>query len=363
MPNYKTIHPNFKLNGEFFTRKSLEQKAFFFSEEGEIFEKEIGEFLLQWLNESPILHAKTSGSTGKPKAIELQKEAMVNSAVATGLFFNLKPGNTALLCLPASYIAGKMMLVRAMVLGLEIECVVPKSEVSFNENTPYDFVAMVPMQLLNSSDKLQNVKQLIVGGAPVSNDLLDSLHKLKCTVYETYGMTETVSHIALKRLNNLSSTFNTEKLNTALLSFETLPNIIISQDARECLVIEAPQLLKGKIVTNDIVQLESETTFKWLGRYDNVINSGGIKIHPEEIEAALKRHIHSRFFIASEVDDRFGNALILVIEGDKITLDSSVFEALETYKKPKTVYFINAFAETSSGKIQRKKTLTLLKEK
>lgn len=363
MPDYKTLHPNFKLNGEFFTRKSLEQKASFFCEEGELFEKEIGEFLLQWLNESPILQAKTSGSTGKPKAIELQKQAMVNSAVATGLFFNLKPGNTALLCLPATYIAGKMMLVRAMVLGLEIECVVPKAEVNFNVNTPYDFVAMVPMQLLNSNDKLQNLKQLIVGGAPVSNDLLDSLHKVKCTVYETYGMTETVSHIALKRLNNLSRATNTKKLNAALLSFETLPNIIISQDARACLVIEAPLLLEDKIITNDIVQLQSGTTFKWLGRYDNVINSGGIKIHPEQIEAALKREIHSRFFIASETNERLGDALILVVEGEENSVNSSVFKNLETFKKPKAIYFIDTFAETTSGKIQRKKTLALLKKK
>ncbi|MBQ0769274.1 MAG: AMP-binding protein, partial [Bizionia sp.] len=360
--DYKTIHSHFKLNGDTVTITTLKEKARFFVKEGVAFEKEIGQFLLEWLKDSPNLQAKTSGSTGAPKPIVLQKQAMVNSAVATGAYFNLKPGSTALLCLPATYIAGKMMLVRAMVLGLEIDCVSPQSEVVFNTNTVYDFAAMVPMQLLKTSHKLQNIKQLIVGGAPVSNSLLDKIQTVKTTVYETYGMTETVSHIAVKKLNNLRGTNSITGLNTAHLSFEVLPNISISQDKRACLVIEASQLLENTIVTNDIVELQSETTFKWLGRFDNVINSGGIKIHPEQIEATLKRHIHTRFFIASEVDDRLGNALILVIEGNKITLEPSVFEALENYKKPKAVYFIDAFAETSSGKIQRQKTLALVKK-
>ncbi|TYC14855.1 AMP-binding protein [Bizionia gelidisalsuginis] len=362
MPDYKTIHPHFKLNGSAFTTTTLKEKAHFFIEEGAVFEKEIGEFLLQWLEDSPVLHAKTSGSTGAPKAIEIQKQAMVNSALATGLYFNLKPKSTALLCLPATYIAGKMMLVRAMVLGLEIDGVSPQSDVDFNRDTVYDFVAMVPMQLLKTKDRLQNIKQLIVGGAPVSNALLDKIQPLKTTIYETYGMTETVSHIAVKQLNNLSTTTEVSTVNTALLSFEILPNIIIYQDDRECLVIEAPLLLDSKIVTNDIVELQSTTTFKWLGRFDNVINSGGVKMHPEQIEAALKRQIHSRFFIASEADDRLGEALILVIEGDEMIITPSVFAVLENYKKPKAIYFIDAFAETTSGKIQRQKTLALLKK-
>lgn len=365
MSDYKVIHPNFKLNGEGFTKTTLTDKARSFIEKGAGFEKDIGTFLLQWLDDSPKLEAKTSGSTGQPKIIALEKQAMVNSAIASGLYFNLNPGNKALLCLPATYIAGKMMLVRALVLGLEMDCVAPQSEVEIHTNIIYDFAAMVPMQLLKSSHKLHHVKQLIVGGAPVSNALLDNLQALSTVVYETYGMTETVSHIAVKQLNNFTEQPDKvdRALNMAVLSFEILPNIAISQDQRGCLVIEAPKLLVDKIVTNDIVELLSDTTFKWLGRYDNVINSGGVKLHPEQIEAVLKRDIESRFFIASQADERLGEALIIVVEGEEGTVDSSVFNKLEHFLKPKALFYVSEFAETSSGKIQRQKTIERLKKK
>lgn len=364
MSDYKVIHPNFKLNGEEFTKTTLTDKARSFIEKGAGFEKDIGTFLLQWLDDSPKLEAKTSGSTGQPKTIALEKQAMVNSAIATGLYFNLNPGSKALLCLPATYIAGKMMLVRALVLGLEMDCVAPQSEVEIHTNIIYDFAAMVPMQLLKSNHKLHHVKQLIVGGAPVSNALLDNLQALPTVVYETYGMTETVSHIAVKQLNNFTEQPDKvdRALNMAVLSFEILPNIAISQDQRGCLVIEAPKLLVDKIVTNDIVELLSDTTFKWLGRYDNVINSGGVKLHPEQIEAVLKRDIESRFFIASQADERLGEALIIVVEGEEGAVDSSVFNKLEHFQKPKALFYVSEFAETSSGKIQRQKTIERLKK-
>lgn len=340
--NYNIIHDSFKLNG----------KSFSLTESNNPFEKEITEFIKQWQNENLYITLKTSGSTGKPKAIKMSKQAMINSALATGHYFNLKQGDSALLCLPINYIAGKMMLVRAMVLGLKIDCVNPKLNLSINENKTYKFVAMVPLQLQKNINKLQNIKHLIIGGAKVSQGVVNSIQNLKTKIYETYGMTETVSHIAIKPLN--ISKHNTQQC------FNTIPNVTIALDNRGCLVIDVPSISKEKIITNDIVKLHSKTEFEWLGRYDNVINSGGIKIYPEQIENQLSSKINARFFIASEQNDELGEQVILVVEEKEGSVNTTVFNDLETYSKPKKIYYLDAFIETTSGKIQRKKTLELL---
>jgi O-succinylbenzoic acid--CoA ligase len=168
-------------------------------------------------------------------------------------------------------------------------------------------------------------------------------------------MTETVTHIAVKKLNN----FNAEDTYTRS-HFKTLPNITVSADDRSCLVIDAPYLSSEKIVTNDIVTIHSETSFEWLGRFDNVINSGGIKLYPEQIEKNLKGILNQRFFIASLPDDALGEKVILVIEGEN-NLDTSIFEGLAKYEKPKAIFALPKFIETKSGKIQRKKTVELIK--
>jgi O-succinylbenzoic acid--CoA ligase len=261
-----------------------------------------------------------------------------------------------LLCLPASYIAGKMMLVRALILGLEIDTIPPKTLLDIDQSKNYDFSAMVPMQLKENGVRLNNIKTLIVGGAAVSSALIKEIQDLKIAVYETYGMTETVSHIAVKKLNS----FNTEKQENVL--FKVLPNVSINLDERECLVIKAPKVSEGKVVTNDIVKQYSKTTFEWLGRYDNIINSGGIKYAPEQLEAKLNDKIKTRFFIASENHKILGEAIIIVLEADNNQLNTSVFNCLTAFETPKAIYSINAFVETASGKIQRKKTLALLKK-
>jgi len=343
------VHKAFKLNGESYTNDSLLVKATKIVDKSNDFEAEIGRFLIAWLDNKPDIKVQTSGSTGEPKDIFLTKEAMKASALATGLFFNLKPSQSALLCLPVSYIAGKMMLVRALVLGLEIDTVIPKIDLDISEKT-YNFVAMIPSQVDKNLDILNQFKILIIGGGTVSHELKMQLQDTKASVFETYGMTETITHIAIKPINKVDYK----------PYFKILPNIAISQDSRNCLVINAPQLSKATIITNDVVNLYSETEFEWLGRVDNVINSGGLKLFPEKIEAKLDPYISERFFIASQKDQTFGEVAILVVESKTNQLVENVFKDLNASEIPKAVYAIPNFVETNSGKIHRNKTLQLL---
>ncbi|MFT4611771.1 MAG: O-succinylbenzoic acid--CoA ligase [Glaciecola sp.] len=346
-PNLANIHSRFKLNGTNLNHEALKQVAYKWGKEGLDFERVAGAFLLDWLDEKDFVLIKTSGSTGNPKTIQLSKQSMVNSSMATAQYLGLEPGDSALHCLPSQYIAGKMMLVRALVLGLEMDLVIPTSKPIFDYDKHYRFCAMLPMQLQSSFNHLQNIDILIVGGSPVSKDLTSAIQNLKTEVFATYGMTETVTHIALKPLNSgIENPF-----------FETLPNVVISQDERDCLVIEAPRVTSEKIVTNDIVKRHSATTFEWLGRFDNVINSGGLKLFPEQIEAQLKGKIKIQFFMASEADEILGEQLILVLEAEDTSLDTIVFDGLGKFEIPKKIYAVSKFVMTETGKIQRKKTL------
>ncbi len=353
MPDYNKVHIKFKLNGIHYSYTNLMEVAYSFVKEGQPYKQVIGNFLLNWLDKNDYVEVNTSGSTGNPKCIKIKKQAMVDSVIATGNFFNLKPGDSVLHCLPTKFIAGKMMLIRAIILGLEIDTVEPKSTPNFNKNKHYDFTAMIPLQLQNSLSYCSHIKTLIVGGASVSKSLRGDIKALKTDVFETYGMTETITHIAVKKINNIDNSSNT----IAKSYFKILPNVSISQDENECLVIDAPKVADGKIVTNDVVKLYSETEFEWLGRYDNVINSGGIKLYPEQIEAKLQNKISKRFFISSIPDKTFGNAVVLVLEHGANDLKNSVFSDLSAYEKPKHIYNISQFIETPSGKIQRNKTL------
>jgi len=355
IPSFSNVHNKFRLNGYGFNHNELKDAAYNFVNEGKPFEKSVGSFLLNWLDNNDFIIAKTSGSTGKPKTITLKKQAMVNSAIATSNYFNLEPGNSAIHCLSTEFIAGKMMLVRAIVLGLEIDLVEPSLNPLLSVYKEYDFCAMVPMQLQNSIGELRKIKLLIVGGATVSYSLEEKIKNLSTKVYATYGMTETITHIAVKQLNRIST------LQNKVTYYQTLPNIAISQDERDCLIIDAPNLSKEKIVTNDIIKLHSKTEFEILGRFDNVINSGGVKFFPEQIEAKLQSKIEQRFFIASEKDEILGEKLILILEGESNYFESKVFENLDTYETPKQIRLITHFKESSSGKVLRTETLKLLK--
>ncbi len=343
------IHPDFAINGKHYSIARILLRANKYINNGLPFEVEIGKFLQEWFNDTNFIEVTTSGSTGIPKPIKLYKTAMLNSAKATGLFFNLQPKNKALLNLPCQYIAGKMMLVRALVLGLDIDIVAPKAKIEFPEATHYDFCAMLPMQLENLIHDTSHFKTIIVGGAPIPKPLRDKIKNTSASIFETYGMTETCTHIAVKKCNK----FSTQK---EQLYFKTLPNIYISEDQRNCLCIDAPQLKVEQLQTNDIVKIHTKTTFEWLGRYDLVINSGGIKLFPEQIEKKLATTLQTPFFIYKELDATLGERVVLVLESEKTTINAAVFKVLSKYEIPKKVYFAKQFLKTETGKILRKDT-------
>lgn len=345
---YKNIHNRFKLNGHHITLDDMFYVAYCFVKEGEPFERHIGNFLLDWFDDKSYIELSTSGTTGTPKVIKIEKHAMLDSALATGDFFDLKPGDTMLHCLPTNYVAGKMMFVRSFILGLDMKFVEPNSEPLKNIDEEFDFCAMVPLQAKNSLKKLKTgrIKKLIIGGVKVHKALEQELIKLPMEIYETYGMTETITHIAAKKIG--------EK------AFTTLPNVTVSADERQCLVIKAKNISKNEIVTNDIVHLISDTEFIWEGRIDNVINSGGIKLMPEQIEDKLSTLIPRRYFVYGQLDEILGEKAVLYIEGGSFDIDDSVFSILDKYEKPKEILFIPKFKDTATGKIMRKESIDLM---
>jgi len=350
-------HPDFKLNKLHLNNADLSRVAYNFIKEEEPYKGDIGDFILDWLKPLAYLEVQTSGSTGKPQKIKIKKEHMINSALATGKFFKLPEKTTALMCLPASYIAGKMMVVRAMVLGWELDLVPPSSTPLDQVFKTYDFCAMTPFQLDNSLGRLHLIKKLIVGGGAISPKLQLMVRELNTKVYESFGMTETVSHVAARRINP-------KKKKRKPIPFKVFPNVNISQDERGCLVIKAPQIAEGDIVTNDVVEIITYKKFIWKGRIDNVINSGGIKLFPEEIERKLNKVIDSRFFVTGLPDDALGEKLVLFVEaGFSEELLAELLEkvrslkSLDKYEIPKKIYLVQKFEETPNGKLHRENTV------
>ena len=349
MQYFNNLHPKFKLNGVSYSQENLFNYAQELTGKSN-FEQQIGVFIIDWLSDENLITVNTSGSTGKPKSILLQKQQMVNSAVATGDFFELKPSCKALLCLPCDYIAGKMMLVRAMILGWELDCVEPNTKPLAEIDETYDFCAMIPLQVQNSLDELSLIKKLIIGGAAVSYNLRNQIKGIPTQAFETYGMTETITHIAVRRITGDTET-----------TFTALPSVYFKQDKRNCLVIKADKVSNNEIITNDVVTLVSKTKFNWLGRFDNVINSGGIKLNPETLESKLAAYISNSFFVASIPSVTLGQKLILVLEGEtNMHLLLKTIQASSTLKKhelPKEIHTLPKFSWTENGKIQRSKTL------
>lgn len=340
---HKNVHNYFKLDGYHLNAADLCRIGYSFIKEGDLYERAIGEFFLDWFDQKDYIEMTTSGTTGLPKLVRLEKQAMIQSALATGDFFGLEPGNKALLCLPTQFIAGKMMLVRSLILGLELDVVVPSTEPLAYNNKQYDFAAMVPLQVQNSLEKLTNIKKLIIGGAKTDSDLIEKLLSFKTEICETYGMTETITHIAAKRVGETA--------------FTILPNVKIEKDDRGCLVIYVSSISEEPIVTNDLVDLVNENQFIFLGRIDNVINSGGVKLIPEQIEAKLIGRISNRFFVTGVPDTVLGEKLILVIEGEKYDFSADFFDVLGKFEKPKEIVFVPKFKENENGKLLRKSSL------
>jgi len=321
------------------------------------FEKSTLKFCKSWLNDQQEFTIQTSGSTGTPKEITLTRSAMKASARQTIKALELKPGETSLVCLDTKYIAGQMMLVRSLVQGMNLIAIEPSGNSLSSINQKIDFTALVPYQLekiiKDSPEKLDSIRCAIVGGAAVSNSLLEKVRKSKCAIYATYGMTETISHVALQKLNGV----NVGEY------FHALENITLRLDRRGCLCIKA-EYLNEEIITNDLVELVTPGVFKWLGRTDNVINSGGVKIIPEKVEAAIEKifdslQIKNRFFVAGLPSEKLGQQLAIVIEGKPFDpaitkkILSEADKSLHKYEQPKEFRFIEKFVETATGKINR----------
>tara|TARA_B110000444_G_C18850384_1_gene605116 strand:+ start:5656 stop:6705 length:1050 start_codon:yes stop_codon:yes gene_type:complete len=326
---------NFKLNGISYTKKEL---LIFCKKPSK--NKAVHDFIIDFLSIKKTIEIKTSGSTGDSKILLMKKSIMINSAKKTGEFFNLKKEQKALLCLPIKFIAGKMMVVRSLALGLDLylkkSCTNPLEKIDQN----YDFTALTALQLSNSIKHTNKVKILIVGGSPLNSRLLKEISLSTSGVYETYGMTETVSHIALKNLSIGEKEFN------------TLPGVkLLSRN--KTLEINAPYISKKPIITNDIVELISETKFVWIGRNDFVINSGGIKINPEIIEEKLYPFYSDNFIICGSPHEKLGEQITLVFE-NKIPLNYNIhFKNLGKYEVPKEIFCLKHF-KYNNGKIARK---------
>ncbi|MBS1624716.1 MAG: AMP-binding protein [Bacteroidetes bacterium] len=321
-----------------------------------LWEVPVFDFIQQWYADQQQFEVRTSGSTGTPKSIWHSRTAMTASAERTCDFFDLQRGDTALVAMPAQYIGGKMMVLRSIVRGLRLICVEPASDPlqMLDPMLPIDFTAFTPMQMSTilshsaSASKLAHIRQIILGGGEVPEVLCEQLQNLTSEVYESYGMTETITHIAIKKLNGPDRSEY----------FTAMRDVSLRLDERGCLVILAPHLHEGELVTNDIVELHSPTQFRWLGRYDNMINTGGIKVYAEEIERKLQPFIGVPFFITGTADDVLGQTVTLVVEGSSTINESELNEHLSRYEKVRKVILCDKFVYTTTGKINKRETLT-----
>jgi O-succinylbenzoic acid--CoA ligase len=322
-------------------------------------------FCRQWKQGKSPFEIQTSGSTGTPKKILLSRESMIYSALATANALGLQAGQTSLVCLDTSYIAGMMMLVRSMEIGMNVVAIKPSNNPFENiePDAKIDFAAMVPYQLvsvLESSQQnfLNRIKNILIGGAPLDLETKKKSQNFSCNFYETYGMTETISHIALKKLNGISQSEY----------FHVFPGITIRQDERGCLCIKAPYLTE-EVITNDVVKFKNQEEFLWLGRWDNVINTGGVKVFPEKTEERIatlfnQLEIKNRFLVTGLPDERLGQAVTLLIEGklipeQELLLRENLKQLLYKYEAPRSIKLVAEFAQTENGKINRNQTILL----
>ncbi len=311
--------------------------------------KTIFSFLKEWFSSSCYVSVKTSGSTGTPKEFFVEKSKMVNSALMTCQFFGLSDQTNALLCMSAEYIAGKMMLVRAIVSGMNLICIEPNGNPLKNNDERIDFLAIVPMQLYNilqtktETESLNKIKNVIVGGGKIHSSLLPQIKCLKCNVWATYGMTETLSHIALRKMNG----------NGASDYFSPLEGVNLSLSAEGTLRIVAPLVCDEPLQTNDVANINADGTFEILGRIDNVVCSGGVKIQIEKVEDLLQSVFDFPFAVTSVADEKFSEALVLLVVTDDDNLKEKMLAVLPKYWMPKHIFQCEEIPLTATGKPDR----------
>lgn len=299
-------------------------------------------FLAEWHNDKDYVVARTSGSTGKPKEIHLLKSDMIRSAKATCRIFGINGRSRLVLPLSTDYIAGKMMVVRGIVSGAELIVEKPSSHPLAENYGEVDLTAIVPSQIDGLLESPDNIRQAIVGGGQISAKSEQRLIDSPIDAYATYGMTETCSHVALRKISEEE--------------FTAIDGITFSLDNHGCLAIQAPEFSFKEIITNDIVRLRDARHFTWIGRADNVINSGGVKLHPEAIERKLSAIIPCPFYIAGRPSERWGEEAVLYVESTDIDKNEIIEKArsvLDRYSVPKEVICVPKFLRTYSGKIKR----------
>ena len=335
----------------------------------------LDEFLEEWNNPSPYVRVQTSGSTGAPKPMLVEKARMLASARRTNDFLGLKPGDTALLCMSLDYIAGKMMVVRALERGLRLVCVEPSGHplrhngdwhqcaisngtvracpqcVALNDQTSLSFAAMVPLQVYNSlqvpeeRERLKQIKHLIIGGGAIDDDLADELKTFPNAVWSTYGMTETLSHIALRRLSGPDASD----------WYTPFPSVTVSLSDDSTLIIDAPEVCADRLITNDIANIFSDNSkFRIIGRKDNTICSGGLKIQPEELERQLRPHMRVPYLISKRPDSKFSEIVVLLTEGPTDDARQICERVLPKYHHPRAYVHVVHIPLTATGKPARR---------
>ncbi len=314
-------------------------------------------FLEAWNDASPYVEVKTSGSTGEPKPMLVEKRRMRASARITCDFLGLQPGDTALLCMSLDYIAGKMMVVRAQERGLRLTVVEPSGHPLAAVDAQFTFAAMVPMQVYNSlqvpeeRERLRQIKHLIIGGGAVDEALAEELKTLPNNVWSTYGMTETLSHIALRRLSGPEASD----------WYTPFPTVSVSLSDEGCLVIDAPEVCAETLVTNDVAELTNQG-FRILGRKDNVICSGGLKIQTEEVERMLRPYMPELYLISWRPDEKFGQAVVLLTEGSVDEARQVCRRILPKFHQPRAYVHVEHIPLTETGKPARRQAERLARK-
>ncbi len=313
-------------------------------------------FIADWLSDSPDIIQNSSGTTGKSKKIVLSKKSMEASAIATCRFLNLREGQAALLCLPVDYIAGKMMVIRALVCGLNLLLEAPSGNPDLRPGKAA-FTALVPLQvanLLHGGKGASLPENVIIGGAEIPRELELRIRELPGAIYATYGMAETCSHVALQRVNGSDRRED----------FKALPGITLNHDERGCLVISAPYL-PHPVITNDLVTFTGPGTFIWRGRYDNLINSAGIKLVPEEIESQIREITGCECAVIGIADPNLGQQAVVFLESRESSSRSPEIEqhirtAFPPPVKPARIVWTPVFPRNASLKIDRLRLLEKL---
>ena len=324
--------------------------------------KAFWEFLRDWFSDGPTMEVQSSGSTGQPKRYAVGKEQMMNSACRTCRALGLKTGDRILLCMDLRYIGAKMMIVRALVAGLEVVLQEPSAHPLARLEQSVDFLSVVPLQLFHSLQipeerrRLEQIRLVLVGGGSVDKKLWQAVRNLSCRVYSSYGMTETLSHVALCDLQD-EAQIQIGKGDDFHLLYTPLPGVGVRQSEDGCLMLDVPDVCAGTLETNDLVELRSDGSFIVLGRKDNVVNSGGVKIHLEEDEAVLSRILDDQCFALTAVaDPALGEALVLLIvapQQETENLIGVLKQCLPRYHVPRYIFPVSEIPVAGSGKIAR----------